>query len=123
MRLLNKTQTKKNVFEQAKLRGASSSDIINELIRQNSTTGAINTLEESTIKQDSQQNKGILRKVGDFFTGSTQKFAQTLGAAASVIDPKTKKMREETLSSAQKQADMYMEMAKKKQTKPRRRNT
>ena len=118
--IIKQNPNKKNVFEQAKSRGASSSDIINELIRQNSTTGAINTLEESTIKQDAQQNKGILRKVGDFFTGSTQKFAQTLGAAASVIDPKTKKMREETLSSARQQADMYMEMAKKETDKAKK---
>lgn len=58
-----------------------------------------------------KQEKGLLRKVGDFFTSSTQKFGTTLGNAASVIDPTTRQVREETLQSRQNQADNLLKLA------------
>ena len=41
--------------------------------------------------------KGIFGKVTDFLFGATKKFGTTLGIAASVIDPTTKKLREDSI--------------------------
>lgn len=65
------------------------------------------------------KKKSLARKVGDFFTSSTQKFGQTLGTAASVVDPKTKKLREETLASTNKMVDDYITKAKNEPDKER----
>lgn len=65
------------------------------------------------------KKKSIARKVGDFFTSSTQKFGQTLGTAASVVDPKTKKLRGATLASTNKIVDDYISRAKNEPDKER----
>lgn len=118
-------------FETAINRGAKASDIVNEIIKQNQGKEAINRsgldrmIEQKNLAKEEpiepvKEKKSFLRKAGEFFTGSTQKFAETLGTAMSVIDPKTKKMREETLASAQRQVDLYMELAKKETDKERK---
>lgn len=66
-----------------------------------------------------EKKKSFARKVGDFFTSSTQKFGQTLGTAASVVDPKTKKLREETIASTNKMVDDYISRAKNEPDKER----
>lgn len=71
----------------------------------------------SKISEEQPEEKSLLRKAGDLFTSSTQKFGSTLGTAASVIDPYTKKMREETLASQQSQSDNYMKIAKETKDK------
>jgi len=63
------------------------------------------------------KKKSTLRKVGDFFTKGTQKFAETLGTAASVIDPKTKKLREETIAKTNEQVDLLLQQARKETDK------
>ena len=63
------------------------------------------------------KKKSTLRKVGDFFTKGTQKFAETLGTAASVVDPKTKKLREETLAKTNEQVDLLLQQARKETDK------
>ena len=63
------------------------------------------------------KKKSTLRKVGDFFTKGTQKFAQTLGTAASVVDPKTKKLREETIAKTNEQVDLLLQQARKETDK------
>jgi hypothetical protein len=65
------------------------------------------------------KKKSTLRKVGDFFTKGTQKFAETLGTAASVIDPKTKKLREETIAKTNEQVDLLLQQAKTEPDKER----
>jgi len=120
-----------NSFETAINRGAKASDIVNEIIKQNQGKEAINRsgldrmIEQKNIAKEEpveqvKEKKSFLRKAGEFFTGSTQKFAETLGTAASVIDPKTKKLREETLASAQSQADNYLQMAKNETDKEKK---
>lgn len=74
-------------------------------------------IEEVAKKLGIVKEKSFARKVGDFFTSSTQKFAETLGTAASVIDPKTKKLREETISSTNKMVDDYISRAGKEKDK------
>lgn len=69
--------------------------------------------------QKPAEKKSFLRKVGDVFTSSAQKFGQTLGTAASVVDPATKKLREEAISSTQKLADDYIAKAKVEKDKDR----
>jgi hypothetical protein len=63
-----------------------------------------------------QEEKSTLRKVGDFFTSSTQKFGNTLGTAASVLD-QTKGNVQDTQKGIQEQAqnqiDLFMQNAKK----------
>lgn len=65
------------------------------------------------------KEKSMGRKVFDFFTSSSQKFGNTLGTAASVIDPQTNKNRDEALSSTQKQVDNYLRIAKLEPDKER----
>ena len=55
--------------------------------------------------------ESFLKKTTDFFTRGTQKFGETLGAAASVIDPKVRETREEALSSSRKSVDDLMKRA------------
>ena len=76
-------------------------------------------VEEVAQKLGITKKKSFFQKAGDFFTSSTQKFAKTLGTAASVIDPKTKKLREETISSTQKLVDEYTQKAKNEPNKER----
>lgn len=71
---------------------------------------------QSQITEEKPQ-ESLLKKVGDFFTGSTQKFAKTLGTAASVIDPETKRLREEAINSTNKMVDELMARAKKEPDK------
>lgn len=76
-------------------------------------------IEEVAQKLGITKKKSVARKVGDFFTSSSQKFGQTLGTAASVVDPKTKKLREETLASTNKMVDDYITKAKTEPDKER----
>ena len=71
---------------------------------------------------DKTEKKSVIRKVGDFFTGSTQKFGETLGAAASVVDQETKNTREETLQSTNKMVDDLMSKAKLEPDKEKAKN-
>ena len=75
--------------------------------------------EQVQKSQEQPEKKSFLRKAGEFFTGSTQKFAQTLGTAMSVIDPKTKKLRQEALGSTNQQVDDLMKMARESEDKER----
>ena len=125
--IANQNPQKKSVFEQAVSRGANSTDILNELINQNKNVnssfldrGIAEQQSDNIVKEAPVEKQGFLNRVGKFFTGSTQKFADTLGTAASVIDPKTKKLREETLESAQSQADNYLQMAKNETDKEKK---
>lgn len=63
------------------------------------------------------EEKGTLRKIGDFFTSGAQKLGTTLGTAASVIDPETKKLREEALGSTNKMIDDLMKRASGEENK------
>jgi len=74
-------------------------------------------IEEVSVKLGITKKKSFLQKAGDLFTGSTQKFAKTLGTAASVVDPKTKQLREEALNSTQKLVDDYIARAKSEKDK------
>lgn len=120
-----------NSFETAINRGAKASDIVNEIIKQNQGKEAINRsgldkmIEQKNIAKEEpvepvKEKKSFLKKAGEFFTGSTQKFAETLGTAASVIDPKTKKLREEALTSTQSQVDNYLKMAQNETDKEKK---
>ena len=77
-----------NSFETAINRGANASDIVNEIIKQNQGKEAINRsgldrmIEQKNIAKEEpveqvKEKKSFLRKAGEFFTGSTQKFAET----------------------------------------------
>lgn len=124
--IVKQNPSKATVFEQAKKRGASSSDIINEVIKQNSGLEKTSIIEQNltnkvSAPQPAEEKKdSLLSKVGKFFTGATQKFTETLGTAASVIDPTTKKLREETISSAQNQSDQYLKMAQSETDKDKK---
>jgi hypothetical protein len=100
---------KASSIEQAINRGAKSSAIIDEIIKQSSSTQTEQPVEE--------KKQTTLGKIGRVFTGATQKFAETLGTAASVIDPVTRRTGRETLQSAQEQADEYLQMAQKTEDK------
>jgi uncharacterized protein YukE len=65
------------------------------------------------------KKKSALRKVGDFFTRGTQRFAETLGTAASTIDPVTTKMRKETLAKTNEQVDLLLQQARQEPDKDR----
>lgn len=67
-----------------------------------------------------EPKKGILRKVADFVTSFEQEGGKILGTAASVVDPETNKLRNETLDLAKKQADHYISMAKTETDKKRK---
>lgn len=71
------------------------------------------------LLQEKPKEKSMGRKVFDFFTSSSQKFGDTLGTAASVVDPQTNKNRDESLSSTQKQVDNYIRIAKLEPDKER----
>lgn len=71
------------------------------------------------LLQEKPKEKSMGRKVFDFFTTSSQKFGNTLGTAASVIDPQTNKNRNEALSSTQQQVDNYIRIAKLEPNKER----
>lgn len=124
--IVKQNPAKATVFEQARKRGASASDIINEVINQNKGLEKPSIIEQNlnnkvTSPQPAEEKKdSLLGKVGKFFTGATQKFAETLGTAASVIDPVTQKNREDTLASSQKQADNYLQMAKNETDKTKK---
>ena len=129
--IITQNPDKEDSFEKAINRGANPSDIVNEIIKQNKGKDNINKsgldimIEQKNLAKEEpiepvKEKKSFLRKAGEFFTGSTQKFAETLGTAASVIDPKTKKLREETLESAQSQADNYLQMAKNETDKEKK---
>ena len=60
---------------------------------------ATKILDKYPVYRSQVDEKSAIRKVGDFFTESTQKFGKTLGTAASVIDPTIKKQREESAKS------------------------
>lgn len=128
--IMTQNPTKRDVFQKSISRGAKSVDIINEIVKQNKGNEAIGQsgidrmIEQKNIAKEQpiveEKKESLLGKVGKFFTGATQKFAGTLGTAASVIDPTTKKLREETLSSAQNQVDQYLKMAKTETDKDRK---
>ena len=121
--IIKQNPAKKQIFETARQRGANSSDIVREVVRQNQTNSSMtNEFKKMSSEQVELQpeKKSLLNKIGKFFTGSTQKFADTLGAAASVIDPKTKKLRQEVISDTNKQVDSYLEMAKKETDKDKK---
>jgi len=121
-----------STFQDALSRGANPSDIINEVVKQNKGNEAIGKsnidrmIEQKNIakEQSTQPVEGkkdsLLGKVGKFFTGATQKFSETLGTAASVIDPQTKKTREETLKSTNDAVDNYLKMAREEKDKERK---
>lgn len=81
-----------------------------------------------------QEKHGFLRNTWDFFTGAEQKFGETLGTAASTVDSKlanilpgvkgetATKMRQDTLDSAAKQSDNYLQMAIKETDPTRKKN-
>ena len=122
--IIKQNPAKKQTFETARQRGANSSDIVREVVRQNQTNSSMtNEFKKMSSEQVELQpeKKSLLNKIGKFFTGSTQKFANTLGAAASVIDPKTKKLRQAVISDTNKQVDSYLEMAKKETDKDKKR--
>lgn len=120
--IMTQNPEKRDVFQKSISRGAKSADIINEIVKQNKgneslgKSGLDRMIEQKNIAKEQpvveEKKDSLLGKVGKFFTGATQKFAETLGTAASVIDPTTKKLREETLSSAQSQVDSYLEKAR-----------
>jgi hypothetical protein len=68
-------------------------------------------------EQPVEEKKSFLKKAGEFFTGSTQKFAETLGTAMSVIDPKTRKLRDEVIGSTNQQVDDLMKLARSEKDK------
>jgi hypothetical protein len=95
---------------------------IDEIRQKTGLTSLTPTKQNTPGKYDYLKEKkktGIGKKVADFFTGSSQKFGKTIGTAASVIDPETSKMREETLSSTNKQVDDYIKIAQAEPDKKR----
>lgn len=69
-------------------------------------------------KQEQQApKKSVARKVGDFFTKSTQAFGSTLGTAASVVDPQTIKSRNEMLATTNEAIDNYLRLASQEKNK------
>lgn len=55
--------------------------------------------------------KGTAKAVGNFFTGSSQKFGKTIGTALSVYDKETNQNRDETLKSTRDAIDNYLKLA------------
>jgi len=127
--ILRQNPEKRARVELAISRGANATDIVNEIIKQNklSSQSSGSVIEQNINRSQSEETmtpepkkQTFLGNVGRFFTGKTQQFADTLGAAASVIDPKTKKLREEAINSTNNQVDSYLAMAKNETDKDRK---
>jgi len=102
--IINSNPNKATSFAKAFQQGANPSQILDEISKQVSDS-------QQSPKQK-KDDRGFFRKAGDFFTSSTQKFGETIGAAASVIDPKTRKTRQESLSSTNELIEDYIQMAR-----------
>ena len=96
--------TKQEFAQQIKLKYPQYKDMDDEEL-------ANKTLDKYPVYQSQITEKGVLRKVADFFTSSSQKFGTTLGTAASVVSPEVNKNREATLNLAQSQSSNYIKLA------------
>ncbi len=105
--------------------GASKQQIIEHLSTVKAPVFTPTVQQEPNVNQaQPEKTKSLLRNVGDFLTSSTQKFGNTLGTAASVVDSKlanvlpgvsgqtTTQIRQGTLDSRKEQADNLVKLAR-----------
>lgn len=64
--------------------------------------------------------KSTAKGVANVFTGSSQKFGNTLGTAASVVSPEVNRQRDATLAQNQAQIDNYLKLARETEDKARK---
>jgi hypothetical protein len=70
-----------------------------------------------TSSEPKKDEKGVGRKVFDFFTESAQKFGDTLGKAASVVDPTTNNTRNDMMKQNDEAVNHYIDLAKNSKSK------
>lgn len=70
------------------------------------------TLSKEDFEKRFGGEKSTLRKIGDFFTGGSQKFGKTLGTAISTVDPTITKQREEATAGGGELFRRAIDMAK-----------